>query len=63
MSRLTIPDRDDVPEALETDPRCRPQTARRRPDMFRLIATSPAVLQGFAANNGALTKALRRQDA
>ena len=28
------------------------------PNMFRLIATSPAVLQGFATNNGALTKTL-----
>jgi uncharacterized peroxidase-related enzyme len=26
--------------------------------MFRLIASSPAVLQGFATNNGALTKTL-----
>jgi uncharacterized peroxidase-related enzyme len=28
------------------------------PAMFRLIATSSAALQGFAANNGALAKAL-----
>src|SRR5208282_3803461 len=28
------------------------------PTMFRLIATSPTALQGFAANNGALTRAL-----
>jgi uncharacterized peroxidase-related enzyme len=28
------------------------------PNMFRLIAQSPVALQGFAANNGALTKAL-----
>jgi uncharacterized peroxidase-related enzyme len=28
------------------------------PNMFRLLASSPAVLQGFTANNGALAKAL-----
>ena len=28
------------------------------PNMYRLIAQSPAVLQGFTANNGALTKTL-----
>lgn len=58
MSRLTIPARDDVPadakpilDAVETQ-------LGVVPNMFRLIAASPAALQGHIANNAALTKAL-----
>jgi uncharacterized peroxidase-related enzyme len=58
MTRLAIPTPDDVPEAA------RPilDTVRKQlgvvPNMFRLIARSPAALQGFTANNGALTRTL-----
>jgi uncharacterized peroxidase-related enzyme len=58
MSRLAIPARDDVPEASKPIL----DTVHRQlgvvPNMFRLIALSPAALQGFTANNGALAKTL-----
>jgi len=58
MSRLTVPARDDVPEASKPILDAVHKQLGVVPNMFRLIATSPAVLQGFAANNGALTKTL-----
>jgi uncharacterized peroxidase-related enzyme len=58
MSRLAIPARDDVPEASKPILDAVHKQLGVVPNMFRLIAQSPAVLQGFAANNGALTKTL-----
>jgi uncharacterized peroxidase-related enzyme len=58
MSRLTIPARDDVPEASKPILDAVQKQLGVVPNMFRLIATSPAALQGFAGNNGALTKTL-----
>jgi uncharacterized peroxidase-related enzyme len=58
MSRLTIPIRDDVPDASKPILDAVHKQLGVVPTMFRLIATSPVALQGFAANNGALTKTL-----
>jgi uncharacterized peroxidase-related enzyme len=58
MSRLAIPARDDVPEASKPILDAVQKQLGVVPNMFRLIAQSPAALQGFTANNGALTKAL-----
>ena len=58
MSRLPIPARDDVPEASKLILDAVHKQLGVVPNMFRLIALSPAALQGFAANNGALGKAL-----
>jgi uncharacterized peroxidase-related enzyme len=58
MSRLAIPARDDVPEASQPILAAVHQQLGVVPNMFRLIAQSPVVLQGFTANNGALAKAL-----
>ena len=63
MSRLAIPARDDVPEASKPILDAVHKQLGLVPNMFRLIAQSPAALQGFTANNGALTKTARRQDA
>ena len=58
MSRLAIPTRDDVPEASKPILDAVHKQLGVVPNMFRLIAQSPAALQGFTANNGALTKTL-----
>ena len=58
MSRLSIPARDDVPEASKPILDAVHQQLGVVPNLFRLIALSPAALQGFTANNGALGKAL-----
>jgi uncharacterized peroxidase-related enzyme len=58
MSRLTIADRDDVPEASKPVLDAVHQQLGAVPNMFRLLAASPAVLQGFTANNAALAKTL-----
>jgi uncharacterized peroxidase-related enzyme len=58
MSRLSIPALDDVPEASKPILEAVHQQLGVVPNMFRLIAQSPAALQGYAANNGALAKAL-----
>jgi uncharacterized peroxidase-related enzyme len=58
MSRLVIPARDDVPEASKPILDAVHKQLGVVPNMFRLIAQSPAALQGFAANNGALTRTL-----
>jgi uncharacterized peroxidase-related enzyme len=58
MSRLSIPARDDVPEASKPILDAVQKQLGVVPNMFRLIAQSPAALQGFAANNGALARAL-----
>jgi uncharacterized peroxidase-related enzyme len=58
MSRLAIPARDDVPETSKPILDAVHKQLGVVPNLFRLIAASPAVLQGFAANNGALGKTL-----
>jgi uncharacterized peroxidase-related enzyme len=58
MSRLAIPARDDVPEASKPILDAVHKQLGVVPNIFRLIAQSPAALQGFTANNGALTKTL-----
>jgi uncharacterized peroxidase-related enzyme len=58
MSRLAIPGRDDVPEASKPILDVVHKQLGVVPNMFRLIASSPAALQGFTANNGALSKTL-----
>lgn len=58
MSRLAIPSRDDVPAASKPVLDAVQKQLGTVPNLFRLIATSPAALQGFAANNAALGKVL-----
>jgi uncharacterized peroxidase-related enzyme len=58
MSRLTVPARDDVPEASKPILDAVEKQLGVVPNMFRLIAQSPSALQGFVANNGALGKTL-----
>jgi uncharacterized peroxidase-related enzyme len=58
MSRLTIPTLDDVPEASKPILNAVQKQLGVVPNMFRLIASSPAVLQGFTSNNSALGKTL-----
>jgi uncharacterized peroxidase-related enzyme len=58
MSRLTIPARDDAPEASKPILDAVHKQLGVVPNMFRLIATSPAALQGFTANTGALARTL-----
>jgi uncharacterized peroxidase-related enzyme len=58
MSRLVIPARDDAPEASKPILDAVHAQLGSVPNLFRLIATSPAALQGFAANNAALGKTL-----
>jgi uncharacterized peroxidase-related enzyme len=58
MSRLAIPARDEVPEASKPILEAVKKQLGVVPNMFRLIARSPAALQGFTANNGALAKTL-----
>ncbi len=58
MSRLAITARDDVPAASKPILDVVYRQLGVVPNMFRLIASSPAALQGFAGNNGALAKTL-----
>ena len=58
MSRLAIPARDDVPEASKPILDAVDKQLGTVPNMFGLIAQSPAALQGYVANNGALGKTL-----
>lgn len=58
MSRLTIPALDDAPQASKPILEAIHKQLGVVPNLFRLIATSPAALEGFAANNGALAKTL-----
>jgi uncharacterized peroxidase-related enzyme len=58
MPRLAIPARDDVPEASKPILDAVHKQLGAVPNMYRLIAQSPAALQGFAANNEALKKTL-----
>jgi uncharacterized peroxidase-related enzyme len=58
MSRLSTPARDDVPEASKPILDAVHKQLGVVPNMYRLIAQSPAVLQGFTSNSAALTKTL-----
>src|SRR5262245_11287555 len=58
MSRLAIPARDDVPEASKPMLDAVQKQLGVVPNMYRLIAQSPAALRGFTTNNIALTKTL-----
>jgi uncharacterized peroxidase-related enzyme len=58
MSRLTITARDGVPEASKPILDAVQKQLGVVPNLFRLIAQSPAALQGFTSNNGALAKTL-----
>jgi uncharacterized peroxidase-related enzyme len=58
MSRLAIPARDDVPEASKPILDAVQKQLGVVPNMFRLIAQSPATLQGYTSNNAALGKTL-----
>jgi len=58
MPRLTIPARDDVPADSKPILDAVQSQLGVVPNMFRLIASSPAALKGYTANNAALAKAL-----
>ena len=58
MSRLAIPALDDAPEASKPILAAVKTQLGVVPNMFRLIAASPAALQGFTGNNGALARTL-----
>ncbi|MFG1304778.1 carboxymuconolactone decarboxylase family protein [Xanthobacter autotrophicus] len=58
MSRLAIPARDDVPDASKPILDVVHQQLGVVPNLFRLIAESPAALEGFAANTSALGRTL-----
>ena len=58
MSRLSIPALDDVPDASKPILDAVHKQLGIVPNMFRLIAQSPATLQGFTSNNAALSKTL-----
>jgi uncharacterized peroxidase-related enzyme len=58
MSRLAIPARDAVPEASKPILDAVQKQLGTVPNMFRVIASSPAALQAYTANSGALTKTL-----
>ena len=58
MPRLTIPARDDVPAESKPILDAGQSQLGVVPNMFRLIASSPAALKGYTANNAALAKAL-----
>ena len=58
MSRLPIPDLDSAPEASKPILNAVHKQLGTVPNMFRLVATSPAALEGFTSNNGALARTL-----
>jgi uncharacterized peroxidase-related enzyme len=58
MSRLAIPTRDDTPEASRPILDSVQKQLGVVPNLFRLIASSPAALAGFTGLSGALTKTL-----
>jgi uncharacterized peroxidase-related enzyme len=58
MSRITIPAREAVPNASRPLLDAVEKQLGVVPNMFRLVALSPAALQGFLGLNGALAKAL-----
>lgn len=58
MSRLTILDRDDVPAASAPVLDAVHKQLGAVPNMFRVIAASPAALQAYTSANAAISKAL-----
>lgn len=58
MSRLAILDRDAAPSASQPILDAVGKQLGAVPNMFRMIAASPAALQGYTANNAALSRAL-----
>lgn len=58
MSRLTIPSLTEAPAASQPMLQAVNSQLGVIPNMFRLIAQSPAALEGFLALSGALTKTL-----
>ena len=58
MSRISIPALDAAPEASKPILEAVHKQLGVVPNMFRLIAQSPATLQGFTSNSAALTKTL-----
>lgn len=58
MSRLALPAIDDAPDASKPILDAINKQLKTVPNMFRVLSSSPAVLQGFTAYNGALGKTL-----
>ncbi len=58
MARVTIPSRDEAPAASQPLLDAVGAQLGVIPNLFRLIGTSPAALEGFLGFNGALGKAL-----
>ncbi|MBR9826113.1 MAG: peroxidase-related enzyme [Alphaproteobacteria bacterium] len=58
MSRLNTPELDNAPQASQPILEAVRKQLGVVPNMFRLAANSPAALEGFTSNNGALAKAL-----
>ncbi len=58
MSRITVPARESVPSASQPMLDAVEKQLGVVPNLFRLVALSPAALQGFLGLSGALGKAL-----
>ena len=58
MSRLAVPARDDLPEASKPILEAVHKQLGVVPNMYRLMAQSPATLAGFTSNNTALARTL-----
>lgn len=58
MSRLTIPDRADAPAKSQPLLDAVEKQMGVVPNLFRLVGTSPAALEGYLALNGALGRTL-----
>jgi len=58
MSRISIPSRETAPSASQPLLDAVEKQLGVIPNLFRLVAHSPAVLQGFLGLNGALAKTL-----
>lgn len=58
MSRLTIPSREDAPEAARATLDAIEKQLGTVPNLFRLLANSPAALQAYTGLQGALGKTL-----
>ena len=58
MTRVSLPSRDDAPDASKPTLDAVQKQLGALPNMFRALANSPAALNGFAAFNGALGKVL-----
>lgn len=58
MSRIAIPTKDDAPAASRPLLGAVEKQLGSVPNLFRLVALSPAALEGYLGLNGALSKAL-----